>query len=69
MNKEELLAAGWEILYSGPCDVSTWGAYMIHLRHSSGRKVSGYGADEQESLHDAADIIKTPLEATHEVSR
>lgn len=58
MNKEELLSNGWEVSYSGPSPIKAWGEFLIHLRHSSGRLVSGYGVDEAGAVANAAATIE-----------
>jgi hypothetical protein len=60
MTREELIAQGWIFAFEGPCDVKAWGNYIIHLHHTSGRLVSGYGVDEAGALADAVASIKKP---------
>lgn len=58
MNKEELQSKGWEFLYSGPSPIKAWGEYLIHLRHPSGRMVSGYGLNEVDAVSNASITIE-----------
>jgi hypothetical protein len=67
MTKEEFVSQGWEIICSAPCAIIRWGKYLVHLRHTSGRKVTGYGDNEEAALNDAALTIQKPLEKTYEI--
>jgi hypothetical protein len=58
MNKEELIAQGWNFTYSGPSAVTAWGNYMVHLYNSvSGHRVSGYGTTEEDAINNAVATI------------
>lgn len=63
MTKEELISQGWKLTYSGPCNVSTWGEFMVHLRHESKRMVSGYGINDAAALQDAINTIQNSVGA------
>ena len=58
MTKEEIIAQGWELVYFGVCEVKAWGNWMVHLKHGDGRRVSGYGVDEQAAFNDAWETAK-----------
>jgi hypothetical protein len=46
---------GFTLVFSSPCQVQTWGQWMVQFEKEGGRKgkVSGYGTNETEALTDA----------------
>ena len=65
MTIEELEQMGWKMIFSGVCTITSWGEHVVHLHHSAGRRVSGYGDTEEDALQDASKMIN---ESRQEIS-
>jgi hypothetical protein len=58
-SKEELVALGFEVQHSTASPVVSWGKWFVGVRHSNGRIVAGYGADEESAFADALKTVTT----------
>lgn len=52
-SKDELLALGFEVAHSSPCQAKVWGKWFVGVKLSTGRYVAGYGEDEEAAFTDA----------------
>lgn len=61
-SRDELVALGFEVTHSTASQVKAWGAWFVGAKHSNGRQVAGYGADEEAAFADALATVNKPAE-------
>ncbi len=60
-SRDELVALGFEVSHSTACPVVAWGKWFVGVKHSNGRQIAGYGADEEAAFADALATATKPV--------
>lgn len=50
---EELNSKGFELIFSIPSPIKSWGEWQVLLKKGDNARVSGYGNNEQEAFENA----------------
>lgn len=61
-SKDELLALGFEVAHSSPCQAKAWGKWFVGVKLSTGRYVAGYGENEEAAFADALATATKPAD-------
>lgn len=62
MTKDEVIAQGWEILFSVPSVSPYWGKWMVEIKLGRERLVAGYGETEELAFDDAWKTVQQKIQ-------